>query len=164
MAADTNTPRPTLTKQGQCGHCCSERDSCSQSMVEARNRGSCSLKHSPGHSCFHTCTQDAQFEGAEHMARQHCLNTHHWSLFYICLSSACWSHAWCSGSRLDISYWLQLDLNCVPTEQYCGGSLWKSSDRTAFSWDSEASCMTQKHKLEMCWELKIVGYLWVLTC
>lgn len=40
MAADTNTPRPNLTKQGQCGHCCSERDCCSQGKVEASNQAS----------------------------------------------------------------------------------------------------------------------------
>lgn len=40
--------------------------------------------------------------------------THHWCLFYIFLASACWGNAWHSGSQLDISYWLQLDLNCAP--------------------------------------------------
>lgn len=89
--------------------------------------------------------------------------TRHWCLFYIFLSSACWSHTWHSGSQLDISYWLQLDLNCAPAEWYCSDSLWKSSDRIAFSWVAETSRMTWKSKLGVCWELKLFVCLWGLT-
>lgn len=64
-AEDTNTPRPALAKQGQGGHCCSGGD-CSLSNLkassQASSRASCSLKHPPGHSCFHACTQDAEFQ------------------------------------------------------------------------------------------------------
>lgn len=42
----------------------SRRNCCSQSKMEASNQAGCSLKHPPGHSCFHACTQDAKFEGA----------------------------------------------------------------------------------------------------
>lgn len=61
-AEDTNTPGTTRIKQGQGGHCCSERDCCSQSNVKASSQASCSLKRAPGHSCFHVCTQDAEFQ------------------------------------------------------------------------------------------------------
>lgn len=62
-AAGTHTPQPALTKQGQCGHCCPERDCCCQSKEEASNQNSCSLKLPPGHICFHTCFQDAELKG-----------------------------------------------------------------------------------------------------
>lgn len=61
-AEDTNTPRPALTLQGQGGHCCSGGDCCSQSSVKASSQASCSLKHPPGLSCSHACTQDAEFQ------------------------------------------------------------------------------------------------------
>lgn len=86
-----------------------------------------------------------------------------WCLFYIFLSSACWSHAGHSGSWLDISYWLQLDLKGAPAEWYCSDSLWKGNDGTAFSWDAETWCMTWKNKLGVCWELKLCVCLWGLT-
>lgn len=62
-AAGMHTPRPALTKQGQCGHCCPEKDCCCQSKAEASHQNSCSLKLPPGYICFHTCSQDAELKG-----------------------------------------------------------------------------------------------------
>lgn len=162
-AADTNTPRPTPTKQGQCGHSCSERDGCSQSKVEVSNQASCSLKHPPGHSCFHACTQDAEFEGAAAWAPTVLLqHTSLMSVLYLPVLSSLKS---CMAFRKPAGYFLLTSVGSesCPAERYCNGSLWKSSVRTAFSWDGEALCMAWKVKLGVCWELKLCVCLWGVT-
>lgn len=123
-AEDTNTLRQTLTKQGQGGHCCSEGDCCSQSNVEAGSQASCSLKHPPGHSCFHACTQDAEF--------QMLLEQKH-------VTDVCSIFSW--PQLAEVTHGIQEASWIFPTDfswiwivpllgGYSGDSLWKSNDNS----------------------------------
>lgn len=151
-------------KQGQCGHCCSERD-CYFSEQGGRKQPSQpypELSSRPQllpHMHPWCWIQRGCSTGPNSAAQTHITEC----LFYICLSSVHWNHAWHSGNQLDISYWLQLDMNHFPDERYCGDSPWKSNDRTAFSWDGEALCMTRKDDLGEFWELKLCFCPWGLT-
>lgn len=66
---------------------------------------------------------------------QRCWDIRHWHPFYICLSSAHWSHPADLLTAMRASYRLQLDPSRAPAELYYGGRLKKSSDTRGFTWD-----------------------------